>query len=151
MEGSHFRVFVSCVWAGTSVFTKLLKVVMAVLRKEGIGLVVYLDDILIVNASKRNLSPDIKNIVSLVQSLGFLVNWTKSVLQPSQILEYLGLMVNSKRMSFALPADKVASVRTMCSGALSDNSISIRKHEWQRKQLPQWHQQPPIMSRIDAD
>ncbi|KZS06356.1 Uncharacterized protein APZ42_030218 [Daphnia magna] len=109
------------------VFTKLLKVVMAVLRKEGIRLVIYLDDILIMNASRKNLGADIKRIVALVQSLGFLVNWTKSVLKPSQILEYLGLMVNSKRMSFALPADKVASVRMMCSRALSDNSISLRK------------------------
>ncbi|KAI9554908.1 reverse transcriptase [Daphnia sinensis] len=98
------------------VFTKLLKVVMAVLRKEGIRLVIYLDDILIMNASRKNLGADIKRIVALVQSLGF-----------CQILEYLGLMVNSKRMSFALPADKVASVRTMCSRALSDNSIPLRK------------------------
>ncbi|XP_059352815.1 uncharacterized protein LOC132088282 [Daphnia carinata] len=109
------------------VFTKLLKVVMAVLRREGIRLVVYLDDILIMNASKEGLRTDIERVVGLIQSLGFLLNWSKSVLKPTQILEYLALMVNSKRMSFALPAKKVLSVKAMCQAALDKNRISLRE------------------------
>lgn len=55
MEGRIFQF--SCLAFGLApghrVFTKLLQVVMAVLRKGSVRLVIYLDDISIMNASKK--------------------------------------------------------------------------------------------------
>lgn len=64
-------------------FTKLLKVVVAHLRKKGIRLVIYLDDILIINEDPDKLKSDLDTTIFLLQSLGFLINWEKSVLTPS--------------------------------------------------------------------
>ena len=44
------------------IFTKLLKVVVAFLRKKGIRLVVYLDDFLIMNESEEGARADLKSV-----------------------------------------------------------------------------------------
>lgn len=68
------------------IFTKILKTVMAFLRRQGIRLVIYLDDILILNESKSGLEADINTVIDLLQSLGFLINWEKSIVVPTQTI-----------------------------------------------------------------
>ena len=88
-------------------FTKLLKPVVGALRRAGIRLVIYLDDIIFMNESREGVISDVSTAIDLLTGLGFLVNWEKSVLLPSQSLEYLGLLVDSVALSLALPSDKV--------------------------------------------
>lgn len=108
------------------IFTKLLKVVVGFLRRQGVRLVIYLDDILIINTDPEGLRRDIKMIVDLLQSLGFLINWEKSAMDPVQMLEFLGLVINSIELSFTLPRDKVTAVKEMCARALASDTVSIR-------------------------
>jgi hypothetical protein len=123
------RVFVfNCMAFGLSpaprIFTKILKVVMAFLRRRGIRLVIYLDDILILNESKEGLLADID--IDLLQSLGFLINWEKSIIVPTQTIEYLGLIVDSTDPSFSLQDCKAAAVKKMCALALSEDRVKLR-------------------------
>ena len=108
------------------IFTKLLKVVVAFLRKRGVRLVVYLDDFLIMNESKEGLRADLKTTLSILESLGFLINWDKSTIIPSKCIEYLGMMIDSDRLSFSLPAAKVRDVMEMCKKALDDGEVPLR-------------------------
>jgi hypothetical protein len=108
------------------VFTKILKTVMAFLRRKGIRLVIYLDDILVLNESKEGLVADVNTVLELLQSLGFLINWEKSIIAPTQVIEYLGLIVDSNDPSFSLPCAKAAAVRKMCETALSEGKVSLR-------------------------
>ncbi|KZS05287.1 Uncharacterized protein APZ42_031574 [Daphnia magna] len=108
------------------VFTKNLKVVMVYLREQGIRLVIYLDDILVLNESSLGLQEDIGTINEQLQSLGFLVNWEKSIVDPTQVLEYLGLVVSSKDLSFSLPVRKVEAVKKMCEAALKEGKVTLR-------------------------
>jgi hypothetical protein len=64
--------------------------------------------------------------LDLLQELGFLINWEKSVLEPSKIMEYLGMAMNSVELSFALPASKVQDVKRMCEKALSSGQVILR-------------------------
>jgi hypothetical protein len=107
-------------------FTKILKVVMAFLSKKGIRIIIYLDDILILNGSREGLLADLEQVVELRQALGFIINQEKSVLSPSQIIEYLGLVVSSIDLSFALPAKKAEAVKRMCESALAEGMVSLR-------------------------
>jgi hypothetical protein len=59
---------------------------MAFLRRQGIRLVIYLDDILILNESKIGLKADVNTVIDLLQSLGFLINWEKSIVVPTQTI-----------------------------------------------------------------
>lgn len=92
------------------VFTKLLRPVVAYLRERGIRLVIYLDDILIFNSSKAALLHDLRTVVNLLFFLGFVINYDKSVTTPQQIMDYLGVVVDSLRLSFSLPSAKVDSI-----------------------------------------
>jgi hypothetical protein len=47
-------------------FNKILKVVMAFLRRRGIRLVIYLDDILILSESKEGLLVNINTVIDLL-------------------------------------------------------------------------------------
>lgn len=108
------------------IFTKIPKVVMAFLRRRGIRLVIYLDDIFILNESKEGLLADIDIVIDLLQSLGFLINWEKSIIVPTQTIEHLGLIVDSTDPSFSLPDCKAAAVKKMCALALSEDRVKLR-------------------------
>ena len=49
-------------------------------------------------------------IRSLLQVLGFVINEEKSVGTPSQVMEFLGLIVDTVTLSFRLPSKKVDSM-----------------------------------------
>ena len=109
------------------VFTKLLRVVVGFLRKHGIRLVIYLDDLLFMNDSRDGVLNDLEVAVDLLESLGFLINREKSIVDPSQIMEYIGLVVDSVRLSFSLPAEKVTAVMNICTTALAADRVSLRE------------------------
>ena len=60
----------SAPWA----FTKLLRVVIAHLRKLGLRLVIYLDDILVVASSQLAARLAVNQVRSLLESLGFVIS-----------------------------------------------------------------------------
>jgi len=72
------------------VFTKVISVVVAHLRKFNIRLVSYLDDWLAANETKRLLLQDRAQILSLLYRQCFVVNKEKSQLIQVQSLIYLG-------------------------------------------------------------
>jgi len=78
------------------VFTKILKPVVGFLRRIGIRMLIYLDDVLLLNQSRETLSRDRNRNTTLwlLQSLGFMINWQKSMLTGSQTIEYLGVNNN---------------------------------------------------------
>ncbi len=57
----------SAPWA----FTKILKPVVAFLRKQGLRLIIYLDDILILNQSTEGVERDFKQVVGALEACGF--------------------------------------------------------------------------------
>lgn len=60
------------------VFTKIIRPVIVQLRNEGLLSVVYLDDFLLFGSSKEDCLGNLNASLSLLISLGFLVNFAKS-------------------------------------------------------------------------
>lgn len=108
--------------------SKLLKVVTAILRRQGLRLVTFLDDILLLNISRGGggVCSDLRTTLDLFQGLGLFINWDKSVVNPTQIIEYLGMMVDSVKMLFSLPAIKVQEVKKLCKQALDTKQVSAQ-------------------------
>lgn len=73
------------------VFSKILRPVVILLRKQGVQLIIYLKDILIMGESIELAKAHATPAVNLLVSLGFVINHKKSVLTSSQQLEFLGL------------------------------------------------------------
>ncbi|XP_064476275.1 uncharacterized protein LOC135390510 [Ornithodoros turicata] len=88
------------------VFTKLMKPVVAYLRAQGIRLVIYLDDILLMDQSARCLLCSVQLVLNLLRSLGFVVNQEKSHLSPTQKLRFLGFEISTAPLAVALPLEK---------------------------------------------
>ena len=93
------------------VFTKTTKPVTAVLREMGIRLIIYIDDMLIIVESETLLKDHIQGIIYLLENLGFVINFPKSLLEPKKIIEFLGFLVDSNAMELKLPGDKLKSIR----------------------------------------
>ena len=105
---------------------QVLKQVVLILRRKGIRLIIYLDDILLMNSCSLALQDNLRETVQLLISLGFIVNWEKSVCSPTQRIEYLGLTINSRELSFALPQSKLLSIAQQCQAILRSNHCVLR-------------------------
>ena len=110
-------------WAST----KVLKLVAALLRGLGVRLIVYIDDMLMIGKSPAETRDHVKALIVLLEGLGFIINREKSVLTPSQQIEFLGLRVDTSTMSLSLPGHKIRTIQGEAIQLLRQSSISARK------------------------
>ena len=108
------------------VFTKVLKPVIAFLRRQGIRILTYLDDSLVLSRTQDGLSQSMKRVEDLLQSLGFLINYKKSQFVPVQELEFLGVTIDSRNMTLKVPEDKLINILEVINTLLRKTSVSIR-------------------------
>ena len=108
-------------------FTKLMKVPMALLRRLNIRLIVYLDDILIMGSSEEEILMARDTVIYLLEALGFVINWAKSVLEPAREMEFLGILVNSVEMSMLLTEEKITKLTKLCKDTLSRGKLTVKK------------------------
>lgn len=94
----------------TSAFTKIMKPVVKYLRSNDVVCVNYIDDFLILGSSERECNRSVQVTLDILQTLGFLINWEKSVLRPSTRCKFLGFFFDSIKMSIELPANKRALI-----------------------------------------
>lgn len=110
----HHRKFLAFCWRGqlwrfTSLlfglssapfmFMKLMKPIVATLRKLGIRVILYLDAMLIMAPTSKELRKHLATALELLIALGFVINMKKSVTCPDQVMEFLGFMLDSNRMT----------------------------------------------------
>lgn len=85
------------------IFTKLLKPALAHLRSLGICVICYIDDCIFIAASAHELKVNVRYALEFFYSLGLTINVQKSVLDPTQVVEFLGIVLNSVSMTATLP------------------------------------------------
>ena len=71
-------------------FTKLLRPLLALLRSQGLRMVVYLDDILPMASSEELIGQHLTLLVSWLEKLGFVINKDKSLMESGHQIEFLG-------------------------------------------------------------
>ena len=106
------------------IFTKILKPVTGILTKMGIRIIVYLDDMLIMNSTLEGSRKYIMILKSILENLGFRINMEKSIFVPVQIIEILGIILDSTTMRFLLPDEKVAVIQKECHHLVSSQVTS---------------------------
>ena len=103
-------------------FTKTLAPVVQLLCTQGIRVHAYLDDWIIRAHSREQSLEHIQHILQLLQSLGWTINWDKSMLQPSWILDFLGLHFNLERALIS-PPDSFLPTLTNVLSRLSPTTV----------------------------
>src|ERR1700731_1872690 len=92
-------------------FTRLTKPILTWARSQGIRLAAYFDDWNLMAPSPEEAATQTASLINLMKSLGWLVNYKKSHLQPCQELEHLGFRLDTKTMTIRLPAPKIRDLR----------------------------------------
>ena len=109
------------------VFTKITKPILVHIRQNlVIPCVMYLDDLLIFGRTKSDCLQKAKKVMTLLQELGFTINIKKSILEPTQQIEFLGLILDSIQIKVFLPEPKVLDLIESCQAILSMRSLTAR-------------------------
>ena len=113
---------------GPRVFTRIMKALMAHLRLlYGVNLVFYIDDTLIYGKTPELVAEYVRHTLRVLQQAGFSINYKKSVLQPSKVIDYLGFTIDSNTLTLTIPPKKVQALCTLGEHALTIRHMSIRK------------------------
>lgn len=100
------------------VFTKITKPIVQHMRFWGMKVILYLDDLFIANDSEIQLKNELTYATSLLERLGFKINHKKSVLIPTQNIQFLGFEINSNQMCFNVPQEKKQKIVDFCINIL---------------------------------
>ena len=82
-------------------FTKLLRPVVALLRQRGVKLHVYLEDWLIRAHTPEQAQLHAQTTIRVLQFLGWIINYEKSDLTPSQEFQFIGMQFNTRQFTVA--------------------------------------------------
>ena len=106
-------------------FTKLLKPILALLQKQGIIVLFYIDDGFTAAQTYEECYQNVCNIMRTFSYFGFLLHRTKSAPEPSQQVRSLGFHLNSITMNVTLPSDKIENAMSLCALALHKKHLQI--------------------------
>jgi ribonuclease HI len=109
------------------IFTKILKPLIKLARAQGIRVVAYLDDLLIMARTKQEALTHLNSLITCLQNHGFTINEKKSCLDPSQVIDYLGFRIDSKKMVLKLPNQKIRGLIRECKKAKTLKVLPVRK------------------------
>lgn len=90
-------------------FSKCLKCLVKYVREKGVRLALFLDDGWGVNRTFDLTLKDAEFVESVLLQAGFLINYDKSVLIPTQILEWLGLLWTLLENKLSIPDRRLLS------------------------------------------
>ena len=108
------------------IFTKILKPPFNHLRSRGHTSIVYVDDTYLQSDSYEQCCANIEDTVNLLRSLGFTIHPKKSILIPTQVIEFLGFVLNSRNMTISVSPPKAGAVIDKIKKFISNNSNTLR-------------------------
>ena len=107
-------------------YTKLMKPIFSKLRNQGFISVYYLDDIWLMGETRLQCQINLQVTISFLQEAGFLINFEKSCIVPTQYIKFLGFHLDSVNMTVNLPSEKKENIAILCKNLLTNNELSVR-------------------------
>ena len=95
------------------------------MRRLNIRIVIYLDDMLLLGRSIKEVLIATDTMIFLLQHPGFAINLKNSILTPQQKIELLGLLVDSLNMSLSFTPGKLMKVNSPCLEMYKTEKVSI--------------------------
>ena len=111
--------------SGPRLFTKLTKPFFSHLRKKGMVNSPYIDDCLLVGDTFQDCLNNVIATVNLSNEMGFLIHPDKSDLEPSQVIEYLGFILNSRNMTVSVNKRQADKIWEACNHLANQTTCSI--------------------------
>ena len=111
------------------IFSRVMKHPIQLLRRKGVKILAYLDDLIIWGGSKEELSVHANLTVSILHRLGFLIHQEKSKLQPTQTLIWLGIKWLTTPLRMQLPDQYVQKIVSTAKYLSKTEKITRRELE----------------------
>ena len=129
-KGHVFQFKALCFGLSTApqVFTRVMAPVSAILHSMGIRMRRYLDDWLVQSSSQESLLRDLQTVLHLCHELGIVVNPQKSHLVPSQVVQYLGVVINAETFRASPSQERIS--RLLSTAAEFRSSASPPASLW---------------------
>ena len=108
------------------IFTRVTKFVQSFLRKQGIPVIMYIDDLLVLGNNFSECEAHVKIVVGLLRKLGFLLNEKKCQLVPSQEFVYLGFIWDTVSWNVSLKPIREHKVREAAAKILRTEIVKCR-------------------------
>jgi len=86
----------------------------------------YLDDSFLEGDTTEACSSNVQDILTLLGDLGFCPNLDKSVVQPTQVLEHLGFILNSLDMSVSITDRNLGKLLDSAHKILHSTFVPVR-------------------------
>ena len=102
----HYRVLPFGLASSPFFFCKLLLPCIQSLRRQGLRICVFVDDILLISATQKEAVSHMLLLRSFLADLGWVISLTKSSCSPSQSIEFLGFNLDSTSEQISLPHKK---------------------------------------------
>ena len=96
------------------------------LRAQGVKLVIYIDDIIIIGKTKHQCKQFRDLVLDTLSKCGFLVNYKKSQLEPSKLAEALGFAINTSDQTIKLTVNKREGLIKTFEQALNKDRLTIK-------------------------
>ena len=96
------------------------------MRKFYVRIIIYLDDMLVMASSLGDLLMARYALIFILQHLGFLINIKKSYLELTSTLEFLGVIVDSGKITLNHPKEKLLKVQNHCQEILEKRKVTGR-------------------------
>ncbi|XP_063784392.1 uncharacterized protein LOC134933255 [Pseudophryne corroboree] len=107
------------------IFTKVMAEMMVLLRKQGVTIIPYLDDLLIKARSREQLLSSVSLSLRVLQQHGWILNIPKSQLVPTTRLTFLGMILDTDQKRVYLPTEKAQELMTLVRNLLKPKQVSV--------------------------
>lgn len=100
------------------IFNSLTQAVCRIMKQRGYpGIIAYLDDFLVVKDTYQECKTVMNALMETLRKLGFSINY-KKVEGPVQVISFLGVMLDSTRMTLSLPKEKICDLQNSLKNLL---------------------------------
>ena len=107
-------------------FTKVMKPIFAHLHRQGLQSSNNLDDSYLQGYTFEQYKHNVVSTIDLMKRVGFTPHEDKSVVIPTQVIEHLGFVLNSKEMTVSINHAKFLKLKTLALQVLQQHSCTIR-------------------------
>ena len=120
-QGRVYQFTALCFGLSTApqVFTQVMAPVSAILHSWGICMHRYLDYWLVQSSSRESLLQDLQVVLDLCRELGIVINPEKSNLEPSQVVQYLGVIINAQTFVASPSPERITRLQSTAGEFLS--------------------------------
>ena len=122
----RYKVLPNGIAVGPRFFVQMTKSISGYLHCHGVQIIIYIDDSLIIADLEEGARRHCAFVIDTFQKCGFSINWDKSSLEPSNVVEFLGFVLDSSTMTITLTESKRTDLLRILRLTKARTKVSLR-------------------------